>query len=97
MCRTRRFGTTRRTEPAAASGGGGKSGAPEKAVWVLDANNRPRRVAITAGESDGTFTEVVSGALNDGDRVILAALSATPTSGGNPGATPRAGGRGPGF
>ena len=30
----------------------------EKAVWVLDANNKPQRVVVTTGESDGTYTEV---------------------------------------
>jgi len=63
---------------------------------VLDGKDNPRRVVVTTGESDGTFTEVTSGELNEGDRVILAALSkgaavASRSSGG-------AGvGRGPGF
>jgi HlyD family secretion protein len=69
---------------------------PEKAVWVLDGKDNPRRVVVTTGESDGTFTEVTSGALNDGDRVILAALSkgAAMASRGSGGAGV---GRGPGF
>jgi HlyD family secretion protein len=82
------------SETVAASKGTGKSAAPEKAVWVLNANNAPQRVVVTTGESDGTSTEVLTGALKDGDRVIVAALAKTtaPSSGGTPG-----GGRGPGF
>jgi HlyD family secretion protein len=72
-----------------------KSAGPDKAVWILDSNGTPQRVAISTGETDGAFTEVTAGSLHDGDRVIVAALSgAAPTSGAAPG---RAGGRGPGF
>ena len=90
------------SEPAvaAAAGKGGRKGAaPEKAVWILDANDKPQRVVVTTGESDGTFTEVTSGALKDGDRVIVAALAkSAPASGGSPGAQSGSkGGRGPGF
>jgi HlyD family secretion protein len=88
------------SETAASSGGKGASkGAPEKAVWILDANNKPQRVVVTTGESDGTYTEVTKGALKDGDRVIVAALAkAAPASGGSPGSqTGSKGGRGPGF
>jgi HlyD family secretion protein len=72
-----------------------KTSRADKAVWVLDANDTPRRVAIDTGETDGTFTEVTGGSLRDGDRVIVAALSTTtpaPVGGSNRGA-----GRGPGF
>jgi HlyD family secretion protein len=85
---------------AAAAGKGGRKGAaPEKAVWILDENNKPQRVVVTTGESDGTFTEVTTGALKDGDRVIVAALAkSAPASGGSPGAQSGSkGGRGPGF
>jgi HlyD family secretion protein len=76
-----------------------KGAAPEKAVWVLDANDKEQRVVVTTGESDGAFTEVTSGGLKDGDRVIVAALAkAAPATGGSPGAqTGGKGGRGPGF
>jgi HlyD family secretion protein len=86
----------------AASGSGGsapKGTVPEKAVWVLDANDKQQRVVVTTGESDGTYTEVTKGGLKDGDRVIVAALAkAVATSDGSPGSqTSRTGGRGPGF
>jgi len=66
---------------------------------MLDANDKPQRVVVTTGESDGTYTEVVKGGLKDGDRVIVAALAkAAPASGGSPGSqTSRPGGKGPGF
>ncbi len=75
---------------------GGRGAVPDKAVWVLDANDQPRRVVVITGESDGTYTEVTQGGLKDGDRVIVAAFTATPrSSGGSFG--PQRGGRGPGF
>ena len=64
----------------------------EEAVWVLDAKDKPHRVVVTAGETDGSFTEVTGGMLNEGDRV--AALS---KSSAVPGRSPAGVGRGPGF
>ena len=84
----------------AASGAGARKGvAPEKAVWILDTDDKPQRVVVTTGESDGTYTEIVTGNLKDGDRVIVAALAnAAPASGGSPvSQTGSKGGRGPGF
>jgi HlyD family secretion protein len=86
--------------PAAVARGGRKGAPPEQAVWNLDGNNNQQRVIVTTGESDGTYTEVTTGALKDGDRVIVAALAANaaPASGGSPGAQAGGrGGRGPGF
>ena len=86
--------------PAAASKGGRKGAPPERAVWVLDATDKPQRVVVATGESDGTNTEITTGALKDGDRVIVAALAkSAPASGGSPGGAQSGGkgGRGPGF
>jgi HlyD family secretion protein len=89
------------SETAAAGGGKGvrKGAAPETAVWILDMDNKPQRVTVTTGESDGTYTEVATGGLKDGDRVILAALAkAGAASGGSSGSQSGSrGGRGPGF
>ncbi|MGB7719814.1 MAG: efflux RND transporter periplasmic adaptor subunit [Bryobacteraceae bacterium] len=90
------------SETAAAGGGNGgrKGAAAEEAVWILNADNKPQRVVVATGESDGTYTEVTKGDLKDGDRVILAALAkaAAAASGGSPGSkTGGKGGRGPGF
>lgn len=86
------------SESSQAARPGGASRAPvsqEKAVWVLDVKDQTRRVVITAGETDGTFTEVTGGDLKEGDRVIVAALAKTAAAaGGSPGAAAR---RGPGF
>ncbi|MGA9623451.1 MAG: hypothetical protein WBQ65_03195, partial [Bryobacteraceae bacterium] len=61
--------------------------------------NKPERVVLTTGETDGTNTEVLTGSLKDGDNAIEAVLaSAAPASGGSPGSkTGGKGGRGPGF
>ena len=89
------------SEAVVASGGKGvrKGAALARAVWVLDANNKPQRVVVITGESDGTFTEVTQGALKDGDQVIIAAVTKVASaSGASPGAQPGGkGGRGPGF
>jgi HlyD family secretion protein len=75
-----------------------KGAAPEKAVWVLDADGKPQRVVVTTGESDGANTEVVTGNLKDGDAAIFAAVAKADSSGGSPGSqTTGKGNRGPGF
>jgi HlyD family secretion protein len=88
-----------RYHPANETGGsrtGGKDTASEKAVWVLDARQTPQLVVITTGDTDGTNTEVTGRGLNDGDRVIVAALARPAASSGSspgiPGGSP--GGRG---
>src|SRR5262249_11885535 len=87
------------TSPSATAVAGRKGAVPEKAVWVLDNNNHETRVAVTTGETDGTFTEITGGNLKDGDRLIVAALgTASSASTGSPVSQPGGGrGRGPGF
>lgn len=81
--------------PAMVRTAGHKKEAPETVVWILGSNGQPERMLIATGETDGTSTEVVSGPLKEGDRVITAALakSGSPASSGSP----RGFGRGPGF
>jgi len=43
-------------------------------VWVLSREGRPRPVPIVVGISDGTFTEVISGDLQEGTEVIVEEL-----------------------
>jgi HlyD family secretion protein len=83
---------------AAAAGGkgAGKTAMPEQAVSVMDSNNKQRRVKITTGQSDGTYTEVTSGDLKDGDRVIVAELVNAGASSSS-GAGSQRGSRGAGF
>jgi HlyD family secretion protein len=88
------------SDTAAAGGKSVRQGAAaEKAVWILDADNKPQRVVVATGESDGTYTEVTQGGLKDGDRAIVAALGkAASASTSSPGSqTGGKGGRGPGF
>lgn len=80
--------------PAMTRSVGHKRTPPEVAVWVLNAKGVPERVLITTGETDGTSTEVVSGSLKEGDRVITAALAKSASASGE---SPRGFGRGPGF
>ena len=87
------------SETAAAGGGRGtgRGAMPEKAIWILDVSGQPRRVVVTTGETDGASTEVITGALKDGDRAIVATLASTVrASGGSPGTrSSGGGGRGP--
>jgi HlyD family secretion protein len=75
--------TDRSAGAGAASGAAVKSttGAPEKkgpAVWVLE-NNKPRRVSITPGISDGSYTEIVAGDLKEGQALIVESLKKSKT------------------
>jgi HlyD family secretion protein len=51
----------------------GGDGQKKQGVWILR-DQKPRRVAIATGISDGNFTVVLSGNLQEGDAVILEAL-----------------------
>ena len=56
------------------------------AVWVLE-NGKPKRIKVTTGIGDGSYTEVVSGELKEGDAVIVESIggvkkSDTPVSPG---------------
>lgn len=48
----------------------GTKAAKGPAVWILE-NKKPKNVKITTGISDGSFTEVTSGNLNEGQQIIL--------------------------
>lgn len=43
-------------------------------VWALE-SGKPKRLKVTTGISDGTFTELVSGGLNEGQELIVESLS----------------------
>jgi HlyD family secretion protein len=68
-----------------------KDSAPRKTqgLWILD-NDKPRRVQVTVGISDGNFTEILSGDLKESDAVIIEAIGGAKKSGS-------AGLGGPGF
>ena len=80
----------------AAQGGGapakgGAAGAVDptrKTVWVLK-DGKPVRLVIRTGVSDGSLTEVVEGALSEGDEVITDASGGTSAQAQQAGAFPR--------
>lgn len=61
----------RASDARASDARAGKIAASDAAVYVLDSDGAPRRVAITPAASDGQRTEVADGALTPGMRVIL--------------------------
>ena len=63
-------------------------------VWVLGKDNQPEARHVVVGITDGTWTQLVSGDLKEGDAVIVGdniqvASTTTPTSGGGFGGGPR--------
>jgi HlyD family secretion protein len=59
------------------------------AVWVLE-NNKPKRVPVSLGISDGSFTEIVSGDLAQGQEVIVESLTKpAKNNSGSPQSAPR--------
>lgn len=66
---------------------GGASAVTAGRVYVLGADGKPQAVEIRVGLTDGTYSEVVSGALKENDEVVIgtqdakagAAKSATPS------------------
>ena len=53
---------------------------PGRVLWILDATGKPQPVPVEPGISDGTFTEIVSGGLKEGDSVIVSLRGATTPS-----------------
>lgn len=71
-------------------------------VWVLDENKKPKAIPVRTGLSDGMFMEIVSGEINEGEKVIVGSIvkDAAPTGQTNPfGGQPQrpGGGRRQGF
>ena len=62
-----RFRPTEKGRPVPSAGGRGPS------VWVLD-NGQPKRIPIKIGFSDGTYTELVSGDVKEGEPLITESL-----------------------
>jgi HlyD family secretion protein len=85
--------------PSRAAGrpGGRRATLNESTLWVVSDKGKPQPVVVHTGLSDGVYTEISSGALKPGDRVIIAETgktASTPASPMGPGAGPR---RGMGF
>jgi HlyD family secretion protein len=73
----------------AAFGGGGNPGR----VWILDADGKPKAVALTLGISDGAATEVLRGDLKEGQEIITGLAAAGQNRPGTPGGSAPAGPR----
>jgi len=58
-----------------------KESAPVYKVWTPVPHGRPVPVEITAGISDGNFTEVLSGPLKEGQEIIMEAIGGNEKSG----------------
>ena len=54
--------------------GGGASGQKGYTIWILE-NDKPKQVQVTIGISDGSFTEVTSGDVKEGQEVIIESLT----------------------
>jgi HlyD family secretion protein len=82
-------------------GGGMQREAKAQTIYTLQADKKLKPVAIRTGISDGRFTQVVSGALNPGDPVVVGTVTSKvegpPPPGSNAGPmSPRPGGGGAG-
>ncbi|HEX2061107.1 MAG TPA: efflux RND transporter periplasmic adaptor subunit [Thermoanaerobaculia bacterium] len=73
--------------------GGGKT----STVYMLDAEKKLKPVEIRTGITDGRYTQVISGALKEGDEVVIglatSKVEGPPPMGGQGGGGPRGGGR----
>ena len=100
MQRAARTGRARGPAGAAAQlpGGPRREASKMQSVYTLDAEKKLKAVEIRTGISDGRYTHVVSGALKEGDLVVVGMAtskveSAPPMGGqGGPGGGPRRGG-----
>ncbi len=50
------------------------AGQKGKAVWIIE-NNKPKRLPVTTGISDGSFTEMLTGDVRQGQELIVEVLS----------------------
>ena len=60
-----------RARLAAQRGGGARSQGTPGTVWVLGTDGAPRSVAVRAGITDGTMTEILAGGLEAGATVVV--------------------------
>jgi HlyD family secretion protein len=84
---------------AVKTNGKARGAAAPQTVWTLGADGKPQPVEVQLGISDGTWTEVRSGDLQEGQAVIIGAPSQGQSSASGA-ASPFGGGasrRGPGF
>ncbi len=75
-------GVEKGAAPPGDRAGGRPAGARSYGVWIVQ-NNKPHRVPVTIGISDGTFSEVTTGDLREGQEVIVES-SSRPANGAPP-------------
>ncbi|MHB8771189.1 MAG: efflux RND transporter periplasmic adaptor subunit [Syntrophales bacterium] len=63
-------GSTPAAEAPAVAAATQQNGQKRQGVWVLE-GQKPRRIPLATGISDGNYTAVLSGALKEGDAVII--------------------------
>ena len=61
---------TARTSRTAGASGSFERGERGSAVWIIEAN-QPKQIKVTTGISDGNYTEVLSGDLQEGQELIV--------------------------
>ena len=74
---TARPSTTDKSDGRSSSqaGRGVTQSAPRQyAIWILE-NDKPKRVMVTTGISDGSFTEITSGDVAEGQAVITGSVN----------------------
>jgi len=77
-------------EPAPRARGGGRdSPAPATRVYGLNSGGQPQAISLKTGISDGSFTEVLSGELQEGQALIVGLAQAN-ASNNNNNTSPRA-------
>ncbi|HYH06350.1 MAG TPA: efflux RND transporter periplasmic adaptor subunit [Thermoanaerobaculia bacterium] len=82
--------------PGGRRGGAAAGGGKTSTVYMLDAEKKLKPVEIRTGLTDGRFTHVVSGALKEGDPVVIGVATSKvegPPPMGGQGGGPRGGGR----
>jgi HlyD family secretion protein len=80
------------SKPITAVHAAGRRQAGEQTVWILT-GNKPQSVAVKLGITDGTYTAVDAGGLQEGEEVITGSTGAVAARGSSAAARPR----GPGF
>lgn len=61
----------------------GFGGASRSVLWILDPQGKPESVPVQVGISDGTFTQIISDNLKEGDKVITGQKGVEPSSNNN--------------
>jgi HlyD family secretion protein len=70
--------------PPGGKTGGRPTGARSYGVWLVQ-NGKPQRVQVTIGISDGTFSEITTGDVREGQEVIVESSSRPLKTGGTGG------------